>query len=136
MNNLLILAIWQSGNAYVHNLTAANCAVTAGVQGNWGSCMGTYAFKSLHIDGLRCLDPFLHLPGADQQEKKESSSDSSADADACNPRTHFTAIHINHAFQDDCMPLGAVLSLSNVSYFASQDTDVPVPRPKCGQCEA
>ena len=36
----------------VRNISAVNCAVTAGVQGNWGSCMGTYAFHSLAVHGL------------------------------------------------------------------------------------
>lgn len=35
----------------IRNLLARNCAVTAGPQTNWGSCLGTYAFSSLAVDG-------------------------------------------------------------------------------------
>jgi hypothetical protein len=144
------IGIWstEAHNVTIRNMTAVNCAVTAGVQGNWGSCMGTYAFKSLAVRGLACYDPFPLMPAA-----------------GCNPRTHFTAIHLNHAFAKDCMPTGASLSLSGVEYFASspgqqqqqhhhqqqrqrqqqrqqqqQQPDlealVPLPRPKCGQCRS
>jgi hypothetical protein len=65
------------------------------VQTNWGSCLGTYAFTSLAVDGLACYDPFTDPTG-------------------CNPRTHWTAIHLNHAFAKDCMPMGATLSLAGV----------------------
>eukprot|EP01051_Picozoa_sp_SAG22_P002605 SAG22_NODE_118_length_19263_cov_16.155813_17_plen_188_part_00 len=140
-------------------MTAKNCAVTAGPQGNWGSCMGTYAFKSLALDGLRCFDPFLTTSG-------------------CPARTHYTAMHLNRAFAKDCMPVGATLSLAGIEYFASarcaehclsvcpglrlwkpalpacvlppnsywcpdlvvvpgnvRRPEVPLDRPKCGQCE-
>merc|ERR1712070_462066 len=97
----------------IRNMTAANCAVTAGKQSNWGSCMGTYAFMSLAVDGLRCYDPFIETTG-------------------CNARTHYTAIHINKAFDKDCMPLGATLMLSGVEYFASAKPGLPLSRPKCG----
>ena len=60
--------------------------------------MGTYAFKSLAVDGLACFDPFLISPVTLH----------------CDARTHYTAIHINHAFARDCMPLGATLSLSSM----------------------
>ena len=88
--------------------------MTAGVQKNWGSCMGTYAFKSLSVDGLSCFDPFLNATG-------------------CLARTHYTAIHLNHAFAKDCMPKGASLTLSRIQYRASA-TGAPLGRPKCGQC--
>jgi hypothetical protein len=72
------IGVWGTGieNMTVQNVTAANCAVTAGGQSNWGSCLGTYAFRSLRVDGLRCLDPFLSTKG-------------------CNARTHYTAMHLN-----------------------------------------
>ena len=113
------VGIWSTGieNMTIRNLTAVNCAVTAGAQLNWGSCMGTYAFKSLAVDGLTCYDPFLDTAG-------------------CNARTHFTAMHINHAFAEDCMPTGATLSLSGIEYFASDRLDTPLARPKCGQCRS
>ncbi len=113
------LGVWGAGIEHmsVENLTAANCAVTAGRQTNWGSCMGTYAFKSLSLRGFKCYDPFLSPKG-------------------CNPRTHWTAIHLNKAFAADCMPLGARLALSGVEYFASARPTVPLPRPKCGQCKS
>ena len=79
--------------------------------------MGTYAFKSLALDGLKCYDPFL-------------------DATGCEARTHYTAIHLNHAFAVDCMPTGATLSLSGIEYFASARPAVPLARPKCGQCRS
>merc|ERR1719453_2778474 len=81
------IGIWSTGaeNVTLKALTLANCAVTAGAQTNWGSCMGTYAFKSLSVEGMKCFDPLLDPAG-------------------CNPRTHWTAIHLNHAFDDDCMP--------------------------------
>jgi len=103
------IGVWGSGiqNMRIENMTAVNCAVTAGAQGNWGSCMGTYAFESLIVDGLRCYDPFLSTEG-------------------CNARTHYTAMHLNHAFAQDCMPLGASLSLSRIAYFASNNPDAPL----------
>jgi hypothetical protein len=113
------IGIWSTGikNMTVINVTAKNCAVTAGIQTNWGSCMGTYAFKSLAVDGLTCYDPFL-------------------DSKGCDARTHYTAIHLNHAFAKDCMPLGASLSLSGIEYFASEKPDTPLSRPRCGQCRS
>ena len=112
--------IWSIGaNVLVENVTAANCAVTAGVQSNWGSCMGTYAFQHLHVNRLRCLDPFATIPSA-----------------GCNARTHYTAIHLNKAFDNDCMPTGAVLSLQNIEYAAADDPVAPFDRPKCGQCQS
>jgi len=74
------VGVWSGGveNMTIHNVTLANCAVTAGAQSNWGSCLGTYAFASLAINGLRCLDPFDNTTG-------------------CNDRTHYSAIHINKA---------------------------------------
>ena len=102
----------------LQNMVAKNCAVTAGAQGNWGSCMGTYAFKSLAVDGLACYDPFPSAKG-------------------CNARTHYSALHLNHAFQADCMPSGAVLSLKAVGYFASAQPGTPLTlRPKCAQCRS
>ena len=58
------IGVWSAGieNMTIRNMTAVNCAVTAGAQSNWGSCMGTYAFASLSVDGLDCYDPFLVLP--------------------------------------------------------------------------
>ena len=79
--------------------------------------MGTYAFQSLRVDGLRCYDPFLDTAG-------------------CNARTHFTAMHLNHAFSSDCMPIGASLTLSGIEYAASARPDQPLSRPKCGQCRS
>ena len=113
------IGVWSTGieDMVVRNMTAANCAVTAGAQGNWGSCMGTYAFTSLAVDGLRCYDPFLSTAG-------------------CNARTHFTAIHLNKAFDKDCMPTGASLSLAGVEYFASASPGEPLQRAKCGQCRS
>jgi hypothetical protein len=67
------------------------------------------------VDGLTCYDPFLSAAG-------------------CDARTHYTAIHLNHAFANDCMPTGASLSLSGIEYFASERPDTPLSRPKCGQC--
>lgn len=112
------IGIWSSGieNMLVQNVTAVDCAVTAGQQGNWGSCMGTYAFTSLHVNGLMCVDPFLQTAG-------------------CNPRTHFTAIHLNHAFDTECMPTGAELTLAGISYLASNGGGA-LMRPKCGQCRS
>ena len=111
------IGIWSTGiaNMAITNVTAKNCAVSAGKQSNWGSCMGTYAFGSLAVEGLRCYDPFTSTAG-------------------CNDRTHFSAIHINKAFAVDCMPLGATLSLSGVEYFASAAPQTPLDRAKCGQC--
>ena len=113
------IGVWSTGisDMVIENVTARDCAVTAGVQYNWGSCMGTYAFQSLHVEGLACLDPFLSTEG-------------------CNARTHYTAIHLNHAFAKDCMPLGAELSLQRISYAASAAPDQPLDRPKCGQCRS
>ena len=113
------IGVWSTGieRMTIRNMTAKNCAVTAGVQTNWGSCMGTYAFKSLAVEGLRCFDPFLSSAG-------------------CDARTHYSAIHLNHAFAKDCMPLGATLSLSGIEYYASAQPDVPLQRPKCGQCRS
>jgi hypothetical protein len=113
------IGVWSTGieGMTVRNHTSRNCAVTAGRQGNWGSCMGTYAFTSLGVDGLTCFDPFLTTTG-------------------CNPRTHFTAIHINKAFDKDCMPKGAELSLARVGYFASARPTTPLARAKCGQCKS
>ena len=34
------------------------------------------------------------------------------------------------------MPLGATLSLSGIEYYASAQPDVPLHRPKCGQCRS
>ena len=51
-------------------------------------------------------------------------------------RTHYSAIHLNHAFAKDCMPLGATLSLSGIEYYASAQPGVPLQRPKCGQCRS
>jgi len=76
--------------------------------------MGTYAFASLAVEGLTCFDPFLEPEG-------------------CEDRTHYTAIHLNHAFANDCMPMGATLSLSRIEYRASA-TGATLDRPACGQC--
>ena len=84
---------------------------------NWGSCLGTYAFTSLEVDGLRCYDPFTSTTG-------------------CPPRTHWTAIHLNHAYSNDCMPEGATISLANIEYHLSGSPTVPVGRPKCGSCRS
>ena len=113
------IGIWSSGieDMQIKNVTTKNCAVTAGAQSNWGSCMGTYAFKSLAVDGLWCYDPFISTAG-------------------CNARTHYTAMHINHAFSTDCMPLAATLALSRIEYFASERPNIPLARPKCGQCRS
>jgi len=100
--------------ARVVNTPAQDCAVTAGAQSNWGSCMGTYAFASLAVEGLTCFDPFLEPEG-------------------CEDRTHYTAMHLNHAFANDCMPMGATLSLSRIEYRASA-TGATLDRPACGQC--
>lgn len=115
------IGIWSTGieNMTIQNTTAANCAVTAGVQSNWGSCMGTYAFKSLDVHGFTCYDPFLKLP-----------------AGGCNARSHYTAMHLNHAFANDCMPMGASLSLTGIEYYSSDEPTVPLDRPKCGQCRS
>jgi len=112
------IGVWSTGieNMVVRNMTAANCAVSAGAQSNWGSCVGTYAFQSLAVEGLRCYDPFVDNAG-------------------CEARTHWTAIHINKAFDQDCMPLGARLSLSGIEYFASVRPNTPLDRAKCGQCK-
>ena len=111
------IGIWSAGieDMMIRNVTTKNCAVTAGAQGNWGSCLGTYSFLTMDVDGLKCYDPFIDLDG-------------------CNPRTHYTAIHINRAFAYDCMPVGAALSLKNIEYFASAKPNVPLYRPKCGEC--
>jgi hypothetical protein len=77
--------------------------------------MGTYAFKSLSVDRLDCFDPFLNTTG-------------------CNPRTHYTAMHINSGFAQDCMPLDASLALSRITYSASVHPQTPLDRPKCGNC--
>ena len=82
--------------------------------------MGTYAFQSLSVDGLTCRDPFETLP-PDAAKR-------------CHPRTHYSAIHLNKAFSEDCMPLGATLSLARVRYVASARPDAPLARPTCGQC--
>ena len=113
------VGVWSAGiaNMTIRSVVAKNCAVTAGQQTNWGSCMGTYAFASLAVDGLTCYDPFLST-------------------DRCNPRTHYTAMHINKAFSADCMPLGATLDLSDVRYFASARPTEPLARPVCGQCKS
>jgi len=113
------IGIWSTGaeNVTVQDMTTANCAVTAGAQTNWGSCMGTYAFKSLKVANLKCYDPFLSTKG-------------------CNPRSHYSAIHLNHAFEKDCMPTGASLSLSGIEYFATEKPDAPLSRPKCAQCRS
>jgi hypothetical protein len=49
------IGVWSTGtkNMTIRNMTAVNCAVTAGAQSNWGSCMGTYAFTSLKVQGLK-----------------------------------------------------------------------------------
>lgn len=111
------IGLWSAGirNMSINRMTTKNCAVTAGEQGNWGSCLGTYAFQSLSVDGLKCFDPFQ-------------------DTEGCFPRTHYTAIHINHAFGYECMPTGASLTLRGIEYFASAKPLVPLKRPKCGQC--
>ncbi len=111
------IGIWSTqSRVLIHNVTTVNCAVTAGIQQNWGSCVGTYAFTALRIDGLKCYDPF-------------------ADVDGCNPRTHYTAIHLNHAFAEDCMPADSILSLKRISYFFSGSGKV-CNRPRCGQCRS
>ena len=48
------IGVWGSGieNMTIKRMTTKNCAVTAGAQTNWGSCIGTYAFESLSVDGL------------------------------------------------------------------------------------
>jgi len=111
------IGIWSAGieNMTIRRMTTVNCAVTAGAQGNWGSCVGTYAFKSLEVENLTCYDPFLATAG-------------------CPKRTHYTAVHLNHAFTNDCMPKGASLSLSGIAYVASERPDTPLQRAKCGQC--
>ena len=116
------IGVWSTGieGMAVRNVSATNCAVTAGAQANWGSCMGTYAFQSLSVDGLTCRDPFETLP-PDAAKR-------------CHPRTHYSAIHLNKAFSEDCMPLGATLSLARVRYVASARPDAPLARPTCGQC--
>jgi len=111
------MGVWSGGveNMTIRDVTAKNCAVTAGDQGNWGSCLGTYAFNSLAVDGLKCFDPFLETYD-------------------CFPRSHRSAMHINHGFAKDCMPKGASLSLAGVKYFASARPEAPLERPTCGQC--
>ena len=113
------IGIWSTGinNMLIENMTLKNCAVSAGVQNNWGSCIGTYAFQSVTVKNLNCYDPF------------ESTS-------GCPPRTHWTAIHVNKAFDTDCMPMGASLSLSGIEYYASVNPLVPLNRSKCGQCKS
>ena len=113
------IGVWSAGikSMTIRDTVAKDCAVTAGAQGNWGSCMGTYAFKSLAVDGLECFDPFVTTAG-------------------CNPRTHWTAMHINKAFANDCMPADATLSLTGVEYFASASPTSPLARPKCGSCKS
>lgn len=113
------IGVWSTGirNMTVRNVTAKNCAVSAGRQQNWGSCMGTYAFTSLVVDGFRCFDPFGNSPTG------------------CNARTHYSAIHVNKAFDNDCMPINASLTLGAVEYMASDRPQFPLRRPKCGQCE-
>lgn len=54
----------------------------------------------------------------------------------CNPRTHYSAIHLNHQFSMDCMPLGAQLSLSGIEYYATLKPQTPLARAKCGQCRS
>jgi len=112
------IGVWSTGTTgmVVRNVTAKNCAVTAGSHQNWGSCMGTYAFTSLSVDHLDCYDPFVNNTG-------------------CNPRTHYTAMHLNKAFALDCMPPNASLSLSRIAYYASAQPATPLARPKCGQCK-
>lgn len=46
----------------IRNVTLKNPSVTAGAQSNWGSCMGTYAFTNLTLDGFRCDDTPLSFP--------------------------------------------------------------------------
>lgn len=114
------MGVWGTGidNMAIRNVTAKNCAVSAGRNGeNWGSCIGTYAFQSLTVAGLRCFDPFPVTKG-------------------CPPRTHWTAIHLNHAFAKDCMPTGATLKLSDVEYHTSEAPLTPLDRRKCGQCRS
>jgi hypothetical protein len=113
------VGIWSAGikNMTIRAMTAKNCAVMAGVQTNWGSCMGTYAFQALSVEGLACYDPFLNATG-------------------CNPRTHWSAIHINKAFANDCMPEHATLSLAKIEYVASEAPDIAIRRPKCAQCKS
>eukprot|EP00937_MAST-01D_sp_MAST-1D-sp2_P003742 g3742.t1 len=111
------IGVWSTGilGMAVRNVTARNCAVTAGRQSNWGSCMGTYAFQSLSVDGLRCFDPFASTAG-------------------CNDRTHYSAIHLNKAFAKDCMPRGATLRLAAVEYALAAAPGAPLARAKCAQC--
>ena len=114
------IGVWGTGieRMVVRNTTTANCAVSAGANGeNWGSCIGTYAFQSVAVHGLRCFDPFVSTKG-------------------CPPRTHWTAIHLNHAFAADCMPTGATISFSGIEYLSSQDPAAPMRRPKCGSCRS
>ena len=114
------IGVWGTGieRMVIRNMTTANCAVTTGANGlNWGSCLGTYAFQSLAVNGLRCFDPFTNTTG-------------------CPPRTHWTAIHLNHAYAYDCMPEGATLSLAGVEYHLSAAPASPVGRPKCGACRS
>eukprot|EP00911_Craspedida_sp_UC1_P000489 UC1_evm1s370 len=112
------VGIWapRAEDLRIVNVTAANCAVTAGAWSNWGSCLGTYAFQSLNVSGLRCLDPF----------GKSTAG--------CNARTHYTAIHLNRAFDTDCMPMNAKLYLKGIEYHAASNTSAPFTRPKCGMC--
>ena len=113
------VGVWSArANASLRDVTLKNCAVTAGAQTNWGSCVGTYAFAALAVDGLACYDPF-------------------ADATGCPPRTHYSAVHVNRGFASDCMPpAGATLALARVEYFASAAPATPLDRPKCAQCES
>ena len=62
------IGIWSTGieNMTIRNMTAANCAVTAGKQSNWGSCMGTYAFMSLAVEVSR-------LPASQRSGRREST---------------------------------------------------------------
>jgi len=48
--------------------------VTAGLQSNWGSCIGTYAFESLTVDGLRCYDPFINNTGCEARNPLDGYS--------------------------------------------------------------
>lgn len=111
------IGVWSTGleDMRIIIITAKNCAVMAGAHDNWGSCMGTYAFQSLSVERLACFDPFLDTAG-------------------CNPRTHYTALHINSGFSKDCMPPGASLSLSGIEYTASARPESPLDRPRCGNC--
>jgi hypothetical protein len=112
------IGIWASGarNLSIENMTLKNCAVTAGAQRNWGSCLGTYAFTSLAINGLLCYDPFLNTSG-------------------CLDRTHYSAIHLNKAYDYDCMPFNSTLSVYGVEYYATEAPETPLNRPTCAQCE-